>query len=131
MVQILLMQLSAQVTRVMMTTIDSPTTTETEPIQRTLEEILPPYTVILHNDDHNSMEYVVDALVKSVPSLSAEEAVSIMLEAHNARHKMTPWSLFLLKLDLDISGLCRQREPSSRVTNSSGSKITGNQPTTS
>ncbi len=32
-------------------TTDSPTITETEPIQRTLEEILPPYTVILHNDD--------------------------------------------------------------------------------
>ena len=68
----------------MITTTDTPTVTETEPIQRTLEEILPPYTVILHNDDHNSMDYVVDALVKSVTSLSMEEAVSIMLEAHNA-----------------------------------------------
>ena len=42
-----------------------------------------PYSVVLHNDDNHPMEYVVDALTKSVPSLSAGEAVSIMLEAHN------------------------------------------------
>ncbi|MDA0733427.1 MAG: ATP-dependent Clp protease adaptor ClpS [Chloroflexi bacterium] len=54
----------------------------TEPVQRTLEEILPPYSVILHNDEHHSMEYVVESLVKSVPSLSTAEAATIMLEAH-------------------------------------------------
>lgn len=59
------------------------TTTETGRAQRTLEEILPPYAVILHNDDHHSMDFVVGALVKSVPSLSTEEAGVIMLEAHN------------------------------------------------
>lgn len=59
-------------------------TTETEREQRTLQEILPPYNVMLHNDDHHSMDQVVDALVKSVPSLIVEEAVGIMLEAHNS-----------------------------------------------
>jgi ATP-dependent Clp protease adapter protein ClpS len=29
------------------------------------------------------MDYVVTALLKSIPSLTAEEAVNIMLEAHN------------------------------------------------
>ena len=53
-----------------------------ETVQRTLEEILPPYSVILHNDDHHSMEYVVESLTKSVPSLSTAEAAAIMLEAH-------------------------------------------------
>lgn len=59
------------------------TTTETEREQRTLSEILPPYSVILHNDDHHSMDYVVAALLKSVPSLSTEAAVNIMFEAHH------------------------------------------------
>jgi ATP-dependent Clp protease adaptor protein ClpS len=59
------------------------TTPQTEGRQRTLEEILPPYSVVLHNDDHHIMDYVVEALVKSVPSLTVEQAVSVMLEAHN------------------------------------------------
>ena len=58
------------------------TTIETERIARTLHEILPPYSVILHNDDVHSMEYVVAALVKAVSTLAVEEATAIMLEAH-------------------------------------------------
>lgn len=45
--------------------------------------ILPPYNVLLHNDDVNTMDHVVVALLKSVPSLTLERAVAIMLEAHN------------------------------------------------
>ena len=54
------------------------------PVERTrsLDETLPPYRVVLHNDDVNSMEHVVRALVESVPELSVERAVEIMLEAH-------------------------------------------------
>ena len=59
------------------------TTIETEREQRTLQEILPPYLVILHNDEYHSMDYVVESLCKSVQSLSVEAAVEIMLEAHN------------------------------------------------
>ena len=44
---------------------------------------LPPYAVILHNYDHNEMDFVVSALLKSVSSLSREDALRIMLEAHN------------------------------------------------
>jgi len=57
--------------------------TETERIPRTLQEILPPYVVILYNDDHHAMDFVIAALLKSVPSLSTEAAVEIMFEAHN------------------------------------------------
>ena len=63
--------------------ISAPPVIETEPVQRTIQEILPPYSVILHNDDHHSMDYVVEALVKSVPSLSALDAANIMIDAHN------------------------------------------------
>ncbi|MEZ4502031.1 MAG: ATP-dependent Clp protease adaptor ClpS [Dehalococcoidia bacterium] len=57
---------------------------EAAPVQRTrgLEETLPPYRVLLHNDDEHDMGYVVRALVASVPELSVERAAEIMLEAH-------------------------------------------------
>ena len=60
----------------------TPTITETGVANRSLSEILPPWSVILHNDDHNGMDYVVAALVKSVPSLKVPDAIHIMLEAH-------------------------------------------------
>lgn len=59
------------------------TTTETSRFVEELRNILPPYSVILHNDDVHSMDFVVAALLKSVESLGKEEAISIMLEAHN------------------------------------------------
>lgn len=55
---------------------------ETKPDVRDRTQILPPYSVVLHNDDYNEMTYVVDSLLKSVPSLSPERAVEIMFEAH-------------------------------------------------
>ena len=51
---------------------------------RTLRDTLPPYRVILHNDDVNTVDHVVQALVASVPELSRDRATEIMLEAHNA-----------------------------------------------
>lgn len=63
------------------------TTTETRPgIDSGTEQqpfILPPWSVILHNDDHNDMFHVVRSLVKSVPNLGTPRATRIMLEAHN------------------------------------------------
>jgi len=50
---------------------------------RSLEETLPPYTVVLHNDDVNDMAHVVRALLESVPEVSLERAAEIMLTAHN------------------------------------------------
>jgi ATP-dependent Clp protease adaptor protein ClpS len=66
-------------------------TTETPPAIETTpdigterkEAILPPWSVILHNDDHNEMLHVVRSLIKSVPNLGATRATQIMLEAHN------------------------------------------------
>ena len=57
------------------------TTVEKETYTHTFT--LPPYAVILQDDDHNEMEYVVTALLKSVPRLTKDEARRIMLEAHN------------------------------------------------
>ncbi len=59
-------------------------TTETEHASRTLQEILPPYAVILHNDEVHSMDFVVESLLKSVTILSSAEDVAVMMEAHQS-----------------------------------------------
>lgn len=51
--------------------------------EETVRRLLPPYRVVLHNDDHNSMDHVVLSLVRCVPSLSPDEAFEIMMTAHN------------------------------------------------
>jgi len=43
----------------------------------------PKYKVLLHNDPVNSMEYVTISLREVVPQLSEQDAISIMLQAHN------------------------------------------------
>lgn len=63
-------------------TIVAPTKPEIETPARPLSEILPPYVVILHNDDHNEMFFVVQALITSVPGLTRGRATRVMLEAH-------------------------------------------------
>ena len=55
-----------------------------ETIQKpsTVRKLAPRYKVLLHNDDFNSMEYVVQILLVTVPSLTQPQAVNIMMEAH-------------------------------------------------
>ena len=40
------------------------------------------WTVVLHNDDYNTMSYVVTCLLNTVRMLSEERATEIMNEAH-------------------------------------------------
>ncbi len=44
---------------------------------------LPPWKVLLHNDDKNDMLYVVETIVELTP-LNANEAVQRMKEAHTS-----------------------------------------------
>ncbi|WP_421655730.1 ATP-dependent Clp protease adapter ClpS [Leptothermofonsia sp. ETS-13] len=55
---------------------------ETLEQRSTVRKLAPRYRVLLHNDDFNSMEYVVQVLMKTVPSLTQPQAVDIMMEAH-------------------------------------------------
>ena len=63
----------------------SATGTTTAPKQR--EDLrtrrIPPYNVILLNDDHHSMEFVVEVLCK-VLGCAIERAVQFMMEAHES-----------------------------------------------
>ncbi len=55
---------------------------ETQSVEEVLAASIPPYTVVLHNDDVNTMQHVVRALLVSVPELTVERAVEVMLAAH-------------------------------------------------
>ena len=55
-----------------------------KPITTTVRKIAPRYRVLLHNDDFNGMEYVVECLVETVPALTAPQAIDIMMQAHNS-----------------------------------------------
>ena len=50
----------------------------------TIRKPAPRYRVMLHNDEFNSMEYVVESLLKVVPSLTMPQAVDIMMQAHTS-----------------------------------------------
>jgi ATP-dependent Clp protease adaptor protein ClpS len=42
---------------------------------------LPPFRVLLHNDQHNDMVFVVESICDLTP-LSAQRAAAVMMEAH-------------------------------------------------
>ena len=55
---------------------------ETLEKRSTSRKLAPRYRVLLHNADFNSMEYVVQVLMTTVPNLTQPQAVNIMMEAH-------------------------------------------------
>ena len=59
-----------------------PTTTTPDIDFELLKRLIPPWAVVLHNDDHNSMDHVVLSLLKCVPSLDEAAAVAVMMTAH-------------------------------------------------
>ena len=56
--------------------------TRPEEITRERTQLLPPYKVILFNDDYNEMNDVVFALLRTINNLSRQAAERIMLIAH-------------------------------------------------
>jgi ATP-dependent Clp protease adaptor protein ClpS len=57
-------------------------TTKPKEREETATRCIPPYHVVLENDDHHTMDFVVDVLRK-VLGCTIEHAVQLMLQAHN------------------------------------------------
>ena len=55
----------------------------TKPRAESKTRLLPPYHVVLANDDDHSMDFVVDVLRK-VLGVTVEQAMAFMLEAHTS-----------------------------------------------
>lgn len=90
----------------------SPKTPVAEPVQQeaTGTEFVRRATVVIHNDDVNSMDDVVHALLASVPELSVERAVDVMLTAHH--HGQAD----VITCPLERAELYRDRLASHRLT---------------
>lgn len=54
------------------------------PFSTSIRKPAPRYRVLLHNDDFNSMTYVVQTLTETVAGMTQAQAVGIMMEAHNS-----------------------------------------------
>ena len=57
--------------------------TKTSPRDETIPRCIPPYHVILENDDHHSHTFVVSVLCKALGH-SIDRAYQLMLQAHQA-----------------------------------------------
>ena len=64
---------------------------------------LNPVALILHDDDINSMDHVVQALISNIPELTLEEALEKMLKAHNFG------TVILLRCPLERAELYQER----------------------
>lgn len=53
-----------------------------EELTRLRAKLLPPYKVVLFNDDYNEMDYVVAVLLRLIQHLTPPAAIDIMLTAH-------------------------------------------------
>ncbi len=60
---------------------ETDTEVSTDLDQELLRKLCPPYKVILHNCDCHDVVYVTEALLKSVKSLTLEDATRIMFTA--------------------------------------------------
>jgi len=63
------------------TTPDTIVKTRPKPGTHAKTRLLPPYHVILENDDYHSMEFVVEVLVKAL-TCTSQKAMQLMLQAH-------------------------------------------------
>ncbi|KAA8541182.1 hypothetical protein F0562_025211 [Nyssa sinensis] len=70
---------------------------------RKSRKMSPPYRVLLHNDNYNKREYVVQVLMKVIPGMTLDNAVNIMQEAH-----CNGLSVVIICAQLDAEEHCMQ-----------------------
>lgn len=79
----------------------------TKPVEEieTKTRRIPPYNVILENDDHHSMEFVIEVLQKAL-GYSVERSYQLMMHAHSSGEAVV-WTgtkeVAELKMELMIS----------------------------
>jgi ATP-dependent Clp protease adaptor protein ClpS len=82
-----------------------PATLDAKPKGKNRADRQPPYAVLLHNDDKNGMDWVVEVLRK-VFSYPVERCAQLMMEAHEKDHAVV-WTGMLevaeLKADQIVS----------------------------
>lgn len=61
-----------------------------DPRESTKPNTLPPWAVILHNDDINGMDFVIESLLK-VFTMNAQQAIKLTLQAHT-KGRAVVWS---------------------------------------
>ncbi|KAL8091607.1 hypothetical protein AgCh_034020 [Apium graveolens] len=59
-----------------------PADNESDPPRKS-KKMAPLYRVMLHNDNYNKREYVVQVLMKVIPGMTLDIAVNLMQEAHH------------------------------------------------
>ena len=64
--------------------------TQRKPKPHSRTDKLPPYAVILHNDDVNTVDFVIEVILK-VFQYPVEKAIALMLEAHTTGRSIV-WS---------------------------------------
>ncbi|CAL5442180.1 unnamed protein product [Camellia sinensis] len=70
---------------------------------RKSRKMSPPYRVLLHNDNYNKREYVVQVLMKVIPGMTVDNAVNIMQEAH-----INGMSVVIICAQVDAEDHCMQ-----------------------
>ena len=85
------------------------TETETSPRQETEARHVPPYNVILENDDYHSQTFVVTVLCKALGH-SVERAYQLMLLAHTTGRAVV-WTAPKEVAELKVEQIHTYREP--------------------
>ncbi len=90
-------------------------TTAPKTDERTHTRRVPPYHVILFNDDHHSMQFVVDVLCKAL-GYNAERSMELMMTAHtDGRAVVYTGTQEVAELKVDQIGTFHEvREPDGR-----------------
>ena len=75
-------------------------------------EWLPPYKVIVHNNDHNTFDEVILILMRAIPNCTVEDAIGFTYEIH------------LTGAAVVFRGDVEQAEDCARIIRSIGIKVT-------